>query len=61
MLYIGIIWLIGFVFDLPEFFALHVKESKLRFDVKLFAQCITSWTQEQEQRISIVKAICLYT
>lgn len=58
---IAIIWLIALLCNLPEFFALHTYTRRLRFDVQLFTQCITSWTDEQEMKLCIIKAVFLYT
>lgn len=61
VIYIAIIWTIGFLFDLPEFLDLHVVKKSLRFDIELFAQCLTSWSAEEEKRFTIIKVIFLYT
>lgn len=62
VIYIAIIWLIGLVADLPEFFALHLKkEITLRFDINFFTQCAAEWSQQEEFTMSIIKAVFLYT
>ncbi|KAL7032312.1 hypothetical protein ACKWTF_007283 [Chironomus riparius] len=61
IIYIVIIWAIGFLFDLPEFVELHVVKKQLRFDIELFAQCVTSWNAEEEKRFTIIKVIFLFT
>ncbi|KAG5684063.1 hypothetical protein PVAND_013312 [Polypedilum vanderplanki] len=61
IVYIGIIWAVGLLFDLPEFLVLHTTTKRLRFDIQLFTQCVTSWTVEEEKRFVIIKAIFLYT
>lgn len=61
IIYIVIIWAIGFLFDLPEFVELHVVKKQLRFDIELFAQCVTTWNAEEEKRFTIIKVIFLYT
>jgi len=61
IIYIAIIWAIGFLFDLPEFFELHVMKKQLRFDIELFAQCVTTWSAEEEKRFTIIKVFFLYT
>lgn len=60
IIYTGIIWTIGFLFDLPEFFVLHTKKKSLRFDIELFTQCV-AWSAEEEKRFTIIKVIFLYT
>ena len=61
IIYIAIIWAIGFLFDLPEFLVLHIVKKQLRFDIDLFTQCVTSWTDDEEKRFTIIKAIFLFT
>lgn len=59
--WIAIIWLVSLVFDLPEFLSLHTHTDRLRFDVKLFTQCKTDWTEKQELEFCIIRAVFLYT
>lgn len=61
LLSIGIIWLIGILFDLPEFDALKTEKKDLRFDVDLFTQCTTDWSTRAEKIFYIIKLIFLYT
>lgn len=61
IIWIAIIWTVALLFDLPEFFVLHTTSKELRFDIKLFTQCVASWTFEDEKLFNIVKAIVLYT
>lgn len=55
-----LIWLVGFVFDLPELFVLHTTSKKLRFDIELFTQCATTWNHDDEKTFYIIKLIFLY-
>jgi len=61
IIWITIIWSVGFLFDLPEFFTLHMTNKRLRFDIQLLQQCVAGWTDEDEKLFSILKAILLYT
>ncbi|CAO1434913.1 unnamed protein product [Diamesa serratosioi] len=54
------IWLVGFIFDLPELFVLHTTTKKLRFDIELFTQCATTWNHDKEKTFYIIKLIFLY-
>ncbi|XP_052873283.1 neuropeptide SIFamide receptor-like [Anopheles cruzii] len=58
---IALIWLIGFLSDLPEFLVLTTRRKKLRFDIKLFTQCVATWDNETEKTFYIVKFVLLYT
>ncbi|XP_053674002.1 neuropeptide SIFamide receptor-like [Anopheles nili] len=58
---IALIWLIGFLSDLPEFLVLTTRRKKLRFDIKLFTQCVATWDNEKEKTFYIVKFVLLYT
>ncbi|XP_052892830.1 neuropeptide SIFamide receptor-like [Anopheles moucheti] len=58
---IAVIWLIGFLSDLPEFLVLTTRRKKLRFDIKLFTQCVATWDNETEKTFYIVKFVLLYT
>lgn len=59
--WIAIIWLVSLLFDVPEFLSLHTHTDRLRFDVKLFTQCKTEWTEEEELEFCIIRAVFLYT
>ncbi|CRK91360.1 CLUMA_CG005033, isoform A [Clunio marinus] len=61
MVWIAIIWTVALLFDLPEFFVLHLAHRRLRFDIQLFTQCVASWSAEDEKLFNIIKAIFLYT
>lgn len=61
IIWIAIIWTAALLFDLPEFFVLHISSKKLRFDVQLFTQCVTSWSSDDEKNFHIIKAVFLYT
>ncbi|XP_049296009.1 neuropeptide SIFamide receptor-like isoform X2 [Anopheles funestus] len=58
---IALIWLIGFLSDLPEFLVLTTRRKKLRFDIKLFTQCVATWDNETEKTFYIFKFVLLYT
>ncbi|XP_052563445.1 neuropeptide S receptor-like isoform X2 [Culex pipiens pallens] len=58
---IAVIWLIGFLSDLPEFLVLTTRRKKLRFDIKLFTQCVATWDNEKEKTFYIVKFVFLYS
>ncbi|XP_065073538.1 orexin/Hypocretin receptor type 1-like isoform X2 [Ochlerotatus camptorhynchus] len=58
---IAVIWLIGFLSDLPEFLVLTTRRKKLRFDIKLFTQCVSTWDNEKEKTFYIVKFVFLYS
>ncbi|XP_058465575.1 orexin receptor type 2-like isoform X2 [Malaya genurostris] len=57
---IAVIWLIGFLSDLPEFLVLTTRRKKLRFDIKLFTQCVATWDKEKEKTFYIIKFVFLY-
>ncbi|XP_021705705.1 orexin receptor type 2 isoform X2 [Aedes aegypti] len=59
--FIAVIWLIGFLSDLPEFLVLTTRRKKLRFDIKLFTQCVSTWDNEKEKTFYIVKFVFLYS
>lgn len=61
IIWIAIIWTVALLFDLPEFFVLHTTSKPLRFDIKLFTQCVASWNSRDEKYFNIIKAIFLYT
>lgn len=58
---IAVIWLIGFLSDLPEFLVLTTRRKKLRFGFKLFTQCVATWDNEKEKTFYIVKFVFLYS
>jgi hypocretin (orexin) receptor 2 len=43
------------------FQVLHIDEKPLRFDMKLFTQCVPSWDAEAEMYFNSIKAVFLYT
>uniref|UniRef100_A0A336M9M0 CSON012390 protein n=1 Tax=Culicoides sonorensis TaxID=179676 RepID=A0A336M9M0_CULSO len=58
---LGIIWIIAFLSDIPEFLVLRTKQRiKLRFGSKLFTQCAAEWKIEDERTYNIVKLVLLY-
>ncbi|XP_062561572.1 neuropeptide SIFamide receptor-like isoform X2 [Armigeres subalbatus] len=59
--FIAVIWLIGFLSDVPEFLVLTTRRKKLRFDIKLFTQCVSTWDNEKEKTFYIVKFVFLYS
>ncbi|XP_055529327.1 orexin receptor type 2-like isoform X2 [Wyeomyia smithii] len=59
--FIAVIWLIGILSDLPEFLVLTTRRKKLRFDIKLFTQCVATWDKEMEKTFYIVKFVFLYS
>ncbi|XP_053686039.1 orexin receptor type 2-like [Sabethes cyaneus] len=59
--FIAVIWLIGILSDLPEFLVLTTRRKKLRFDIKLFTQCVATWDKEKEKTFYIVKFVFLYS
>lgn len=61
IIWIAIIWTVALLFDLPEFFVLHLSSKKLRFDIQLFTQCVASWSPADEKNFNIIKAVFLYT
>ncbi|XP_055591099.1 orexin receptor type 2-like [Uranotaenia lowii] len=58
---IAVIWLIGFLSDLPEFLVLTTRRKKLRFDIKLFTQCVATWDKDKEKTYNILKLVFLYS
>ncbi|XP_026318300.1 orexin receptor type 1-like isoform X1 [Hyposmocoma kahamanoa] len=57
-----IIWLLSLLFNVPEFVVLQVEnKTDLRFNVQLFMQCTSTWSEESDLRWHIVKALFLYT
>ncbi|XP_063708959.1 orexin receptor type 2-like isoform X2 [Culicoides brevitarsis] len=58
---LGVIWIIAFLSDIPEFLVLRTKQRvKLRFGSKLFTQCAAEWEIEDERRYNIIKLVLLY-
>ncbi|XP_055918849.1 orexin/Hypocretin receptor type 1-like isoform X1 [Eupeodes corollae] len=57
---VSFIWIIALLSDIPEFFALHLKKPKLRFESVLFTQCGTTWDLRTEMNFYITQLILLY-
>lgn len=46
--------------DIPEFLYSTTKNKELRFDIKLFTQCIATWDKDTEKNIYIGRFLALY-
>ncbi|KAK0179112.1 hypothetical protein PV327_007934 [Microctonus hyperodae] len=55
------IWIVSFLFDIPDAIVLHiVPQSHLKVETVFFTQCAPSWSINNERIFTIIKLICLY-